>query len=277
MNRTLRYGSTGADVAKLQAGLNLLPSILPQLKIDGIYGPKTTGRVKEFQNANGLVPDGVTGQFTWEKFLELLQQVQQGGAAGIPGLPGPPPPAVELLQPIILTIAQQHLGMVDFLQLVGGRPKGLDFLIHMFKVAANATLTDKNFIDPKTKAWTQEPWINSPTEQRKSWGGIFCVYCYRMAGLTNAHWDLGSGKPSPGFIELNQWSPNFVANIRPADIGCVASKSHHFLIEEIGGGKAPSLTTLDGNQDAGRILRIWSSEAKAHRVGKDNFNYYSIV
>jgi Putative peptidoglycan binding domain len=274
MNRTLRYGSTGDDVTKLQNGLNLLPSSLAALKTDGVYGSKTTARVREFQGANSLVPDGVAGPLTWEKFVELLAQVQQGGMPSVPGLSSPSSTAVDLLRPVILIIAQQHFGLVDFQQLVGGRPKGIDFLIHMFQVAAGATLTDQNFIDPNTLAWTQQPWIGNPGEQRKSWCGIFCVYCYKKAGL-DASWNLGNGRPS-GPIQLNTWSPSFATNIRPADIGCVASQNHHFLIEEVGGGMAPSMTTIDGNQDYGRILRVWSSDAKAHRVGKDNFNYYSL-
>lgn len=275
MKRTLRYSSLGDDVKELQTGLNLLPTNLPALKTDGVYGSKTTVRVQEFQSANNLIPDGVTGPATWDTFLALVAQIQAGGIPQIPGLPGPSSTGIDLLRPVILMIAQQHFGMVDFQRLVGGRPAGIDFLIHMFQIAAGTTLTDQNFIDPATKAWTQQPWIGNPQEQRKSWCGIFCVYCYKMAGL-NAGWDLGNGQPF-GQIQLNKFSANFVANIRPADIGCVQTKSHHFLIEEVGSGKVPSFTTIDGNQDYGRIERIWSSQAKAHRVLKDNFNYYSIV
>lgn len=38
----LKYGSRGTEVSKLQAWLNdNIPTTLPKLKIDGIFGPKT--------------------------------------------------------------------------------------------------------------------------------------------------------------------------------------------------------------------------------------------
>ena len=75
MNRTLRYSSTGEDVKKLQQGLNQLTSSLPRLNVDGIYGAKTVGRVKEFQGNNNLVPDGIVGSHTWAMLLNLLAQI----------------------------------------------------------------------------------------------------------------------------------------------------------------------------------------------------------
>ena len=271
MKRTLRYGSSGAEVAELQKGLNLLPSKLQKLKVDGVYGSKTTTRVREFQGTNGLAPDGVTGPLTWEMFLNLLAQIQQG----LPVPPGLPESAADVLRPVVLMIAQQHFGAVDFKQQQGGKPKGLGFLIEMFQLAANVTLSEENFKDPKSKAWIWEPWVGHPS-QRKSWCGIFCVYCYRRAGL-NVSWNLGTGKPY-GSVRLNSWSPSFATDIRQADMGCVASKNHHFLIESVGSnGASAGLTTIDGNQEWGRIQRRWSSNANAHRVGKDNFNYYSFT
>jgi hypothetical protein len=71
---------------------------------------------------------------------------------------------------------------------------------------------------------------------------------------------------------MSSWSPQFVANMKKADIGCVRDQNHHFLIEEIGTGAAPSLTTIDGNTDWGRIQR-----RTKHKVGQDNFNYYKYL
>jgi hypothetical protein len=268
MNRTLRFGSRGDDVSKLQTGLNLMPSKLTALVADGVYGAKTTGRVKELQQGHGLVPDGITGPITWQTFLDLLAQIQKGT---IPPLPIPAAGAVDPRRPLALMIAQQHFGVVDFQQIIGGRPKGIDFLIDMFKVAANLTLTDVNFRNPTTKIWHHEPWTNSPTEQKKSWCGLFCIYCYRKAGF-DVSWSLKLGKPV-GKLQLNKFSSSFVANIRQSDMGCVASRNHHFLIESTAGsGPAPGLTTIDGNQAFGRIMR-----RNSHRVGQDNFNYYSFT
>jgi hypothetical protein len=57
----------------------------------------------------------------------------------------------------------------------------------------------------------------------------------------------------------------------------VAKKNHHFLIETVGTGPVPRMTTIDGNQTAGQINRIPSGSADAHQVGVDNFNYYSLT
>lgn len=40
-----------------------------QIPADGIYGPLTEAAVREFQRANGLVPDGIVGPKTWEKIV----------------------------------------------------------------------------------------------------------------------------------------------------------------------------------------------------------------
>ena len=75
MNRTLRFNSRGDDVRKLQQGLNELPSSLIKLSVDGIYGVKTVGRVKEFQGNNNLISDGIVGQNTWAMLLNFLPQL----------------------------------------------------------------------------------------------------------------------------------------------------------------------------------------------------------
>lgn len=36
---------------------------------DGVFGPMTEARVRAFQRAHGLVPDGIVGPKTWEKLL----------------------------------------------------------------------------------------------------------------------------------------------------------------------------------------------------------------
>ncbi|HWB04425.1 MAG TPA: peptidoglycan-binding domain-containing protein [Verrucomicrobiales bacterium] len=75
MPKTLSIGSTSPDVTLLQSTLNAkLPGALPPLKADGMFGPKTLQRVKEYQMANGLVPDGVVGPMTWAAL-----QGQSGG------------------------------------------------------------------------------------------------------------------------------------------------------------------------------------------------------
>lgn len=265
-NPTLAFGSVGPFVVQLQEGLNKLPSTLAQLVPDGQFGSKTKGRVQEFQTKNQLASDGVVGPMTWEKLLALLAQALGGG---VPVAPGMTASNFDLLRPLVLSTANSHLGKVDFSMLVGGRPKGIDFIIDVFKFAANITLTDINFREggKANGAWSAVPWYGQ-THQKKSWCGIFAIYCYRKAGIP-VSWDIGKGGPV-GPVKLATYSSSFAANIRPGDIGAVMDKNHHFLIEQVNGSPpAPGLTTLDGNTFFGRIVR-----RNEHRVGKDNFNYY---
>lgn len=62
----LKKGSRGNDVKTLQRLLHLYE--------DGIFGTLTEEAVKEFQNAHGLVADGIVGKNTWE----ALQKGEKG-------------------------------------------------------------------------------------------------------------------------------------------------------------------------------------------------------
>lgn len=62
----LKKGSRGNDVKTLQRLLHLYE--------DGIFGKLTEEAVKEFQEAHGLVADGIVGQKTWE----TLQKGEKG-------------------------------------------------------------------------------------------------------------------------------------------------------------------------------------------------------
>ena len=65
MRPTLRINSRGEDVTNLQARLNQLPTLLPRLPADGIFGPKTLARVLEFQRDKSLTVDGIFGDESW--------------------------------------------------------------------------------------------------------------------------------------------------------------------------------------------------------------------
>lgn len=174
MPRALRFATCSDDVRRLQEGLNNLPSKLAKLVPDGRFGPKTLGRAREFQGSAGLSLHGVVGPLTWEKLHALLAEALDGG---VPVMPALPASTFDALRPRILTAAQQQMGKVDFSQQhIGGRPKGLDFLIEMFKFAANVSLTAAKFRKSGTGDWTWTPWIGVKG-QEKSWCGIFAVYC----------------------------------------------------------------------------------------------------
>jgi putative chitinase len=71
---TLRKGSTGPEVVRLQRLLHVKPA-------DGDFGPKTAAAVREFQKSHGLVADGVVGPATW-KALEKENASSGGGSGG---------------------------------------------------------------------------------------------------------------------------------------------------------------------------------------------------
>jgi len=58
----LRRGSRGDAVRDLQRRLG-------GLAIDGIFGPLTEARVREYQSANRLIVDGIAGPQTWGRLL----------------------------------------------------------------------------------------------------------------------------------------------------------------------------------------------------------------
>ena len=85
----LRLGAIGDAVRQVQAGLNLLPTQLLRLKIDGIFGVRTQGRVLEFQRFNRIAQDGVVGDIT----LGLIETLLRNLGLWPPPDPGPGPSA----------------------------------------------------------------------------------------------------------------------------------------------------------------------------------------
>ena len=65
---TLKKGSKNDAVRLLQHKLNLVGYNLAE---DGIFGDSTLKAVKEYQIANGLSPDGIVGQKTWSKVVDI--------------------------------------------------------------------------------------------------------------------------------------------------------------------------------------------------------------
>lgn len=65
VNSTLKAGSRGTGVVKLQTALNNKGYSVG--KVDGVFGNKTYNAVVAFQKANGLTPDGIAGPITQTK------------------------------------------------------------------------------------------------------------------------------------------------------------------------------------------------------------------
>ncbi|MCM1042908.1 MAG: peptidoglycan-binding protein [Corallococcus sp.] len=62
---TLRQGSRGTYVKYMQSKLE--SKLYPVGSIDGIFGNATLSALKQFQEENGLNPDGIAGPLTWAK------------------------------------------------------------------------------------------------------------------------------------------------------------------------------------------------------------------
>ncbi|MEM6403770.1 MAG: peptidoglycan-binding protein [Cyanobacteria bacterium P01_D01_bin.116] len=69
-NPTLKNGSQGEDVKKVQQILNV--AINANLTVDGVFGSNTEKAVKQFQTNNNLSSDGVVGPQTWAALNEFL-------------------------------------------------------------------------------------------------------------------------------------------------------------------------------------------------------------
>lgn len=71
---TFRQGSSGDQVAILQALLAADPSIYPEGTVSGFFGKLTAQAVKRFQKKNGLEQVGNVGPKTLRKLQEFLQE-----------------------------------------------------------------------------------------------------------------------------------------------------------------------------------------------------------
>jgi peptidoglycan hydrolase-like protein with peptidoglycan-binding domain len=75
MARMLSQGMQGQDVRALQDALNFQIRRGTPLNVDGIFGPKTAERVREFQRANGLAVDAIAGPKTQDQLYEVTDLI----------------------------------------------------------------------------------------------------------------------------------------------------------------------------------------------------------
>jgi putative peptidoglycan binding protein len=79
----VQIGSQGSQVMIVQDAMNRLQEAQPgaafaslPLAVDGRFGPKTDGRVRDFQDRNKLTPDGIVGPMTRQAIKSQAQSLQ---------------------------------------------------------------------------------------------------------------------------------------------------------------------------------------------------------
>lgn len=74
----LRPGDRGSYIEYLQYLLTIIGNFnnsIPPVDIDGIYGPSTQSAVTAFQRDYGLTADGIVGEQTWNKLIEVFDGI----------------------------------------------------------------------------------------------------------------------------------------------------------------------------------------------------------
>lgn len=130
---TLRRGDEGPAVAELQARLR-------ELGYDrqGVFGAVTLLAVQRFQEAEGLLPDGVVGPLTREALFEARAEAEAGEPAGAPEPAGGAGPPVD-----------RSLRLSDAQYLQEAHPKDLIVLHHTAGGSARSTFRWWQEGDPK--------------------------------------------------------------------------------------------------------------------------------
>ena len=77
---TLRRGSTGSDVERLQFYLHAVAPYTTEIQTvaqDAIFGPATESAVMAYQSLSGLASDGVVGPATWDSLYKAYAAIQK--------------------------------------------------------------------------------------------------------------------------------------------------------------------------------------------------------
>ncbi|NJO14340.1 MAG: peptidoglycan-binding protein [Thioploca sp.] len=219
--RMLTIGSTGPEVKTLQTGLNLLPSELVQLAVDGIFGLKTFERVKEYQVLMKIVVDGIVGRQTWntmEILLGLLDRIVQTNQS----------------RDKIVSVAKKEAegqGMLVHAKRRGALDAGKNkyfraghtqLLEYFRKAAPDPNNPGKTFFTEDDIAYLSQENQLSPCP---SWCGIFALWAYKAANIQVGNWILGCGIDSVQRFKRIHYP-------QKGDIGYVGGPYQHMVLIE---------------------------------------------
>lgn len=257
---TLRLGSTGADVQTLQTGLNLLPSELLQLAVDGIFGPKTFERVKEYQALARIAVDGVVGPQTWNALQFVL------GALGRIV-------TVNRLRDQVVSVAKKEAegpglavhakapGAFDSNKRKHFRAGHTRLLEYFRKAAPDPSNFGKTIFNEEAICYLEKPNQLAPCPH---WCGIFAVWAHKAANIPVGAWKLGGGISSvQGF--------HVTTVPKKGDVGYVGGQYQHMvLVERIYSvGSQIMVATIEGNSEPDSAIR------KKQRTKAEILSFYT--
>lgn len=229
VQQTLRKGSKGSSVVKLQKLLNAY-HLSVTLEVDGDFGAATHKAVKEFQKSSGLISDGIVGAKTWQvlslghpsitKTKKSSHLVKTHGGLGRYFSP----------QHLLADIASKYIGVKESGDNKAGKSKEL-LAIFEADDLATAGVTDGY------------PWC-----------AAFVSFCVQKL-LTNSPAFSGVVPPREASVSrfLNIWASNNKCLVFPKDSTLfspakgdivVFNFSHIGIVEEING---KMVTTIEGN------------------------------
>jgi peptidoglycan hydrolase-like protein with peptidoglycan-binding domain len=295
---TVHLGSFGDAVKTLQGALNLWPqSLKPQLTLDGSFGPKTDGKVREFQSKKQLLPDGIVGPITWQSLQPLVDQLL--------GLVGPPKSDVDAGERIAAA-ANAALGVFGW---AGGtvtpnklsariaaaicadpadplRPRqGGVALMSVFQIAGAPGVYVMRCPTISKEAAAQ--WQLTTGEARETrnsidipaWCGIFCYYVYRCAGINMGGWiNHKSNMSGNKYRKMSDPAQAFRGCIGVEDGIKPGGRNHHFIVMTNQNGVISSIDgnsfgPIDGNFSTG-VRSVIAPKTYTHQRLKNASAYF---
>lgn len=261
---TLHMGSFGDAVKTLQGALNLWPkSLKPQLGVDGSFGPKTDGKVREFQSRNQLVSDGIVGPMTWASLQPLVDQIL--------GLVGPPKSDLEAGERIAAaansalsvfgwgggTVTSNKLSAkiaaaicADSTDPLRPRQGGVSLMSILQVAGAPGVYATRcpTISQAAVNQWQQTTgaatvWRNN--NDIPAWCGIFCYYVYRCSGINMGGWVSHQSNMSGNkYRKMTDPAQAFRGCIGVEDGIRSGGRNHHFIVMDNQNGL---ISSIDGN------------------------------
>jgi uncharacterized protein (TIGR02594 family) len=275
MGGTLRYGSCGRDVQRLQQFLNKYLHHFPPLPVNGRYGRRTEAAVRLYQTSAGLRVDGVAGPETWRALEKGLVGHQRQLSPMPKGFPGAPWIAIAIRAVEGGAEAPDHLSQGSMRHVTEGPVCPHAPVTHpvpargdpQWMAVATREKGQEEVSGPAANPRILEYHATTTLKARSDeipWCSSFANWCMQQAGIAGTksaaaiswmHW----GKPSaaiPGAITI-------IHNRKAAGSRLTASGYHvGFLVEE-----GPSHYRLLGGNQHNRVQYSNFSKASWQLVG----------